>query len=83
MQRWVYNITDKLDVNRGESVLYFKGLGSFDRDELKFVIKTDGINNMLVRMEDDESTYLSDWLGNDSDKRKEYILSNDFNLSSL
>ena len=83
LQRWVYNITDKLEVNRGESVLYFKGLGSFDRDELKFVIKTDGINNMLVRMEDDESTYLSDWLGNDSDKRKEYILSNDFNLSSL
>ena len=64
---------------------YKKGLGSFDQDEMEAVINKDGLDNMLVPFEWDEtaSQKIDDWLGGDSQPRKDALDNFEFNIMSV
>ncbi len=85
-KEWVYDLAGTLKEKSGLTFKYFKGLGSWTPIQMKEVIEKDGINNMLVQIsynKDDDET-IDDWYSDKkADKRKEYILNNDFDLIKL
>lgn len=84
IQRWVYNLNEELKLGKNESSFYFKGLGSWQKDDLTKVIEIDGVDKMIEPLdftESDES--LNEWLGGDSTPRKEYILANNFSIADI
>ena len=88
---WVYNLSevDHEKSKPGTISEYKKGLGGWTADELKVVIEKDGIEKMIRMVEYDNTTspeIIDDWLNGSkekSDKRKEYIGNNDFDLIKL
>lgn len=84
LQRWTYELSDTETPKQGEKVFYYKGLGSWEKDDLKKVVKTDGIEKM-VRLLDftDSDTSLEEWLGDNSEPRKKHILENEFNIADI
>lgn len=79
--RWYYSLNDTVKVDTGESANYMKGLGSWDVEDLKHVISVDGINKMIDILEFDNDDIIEEWLGDDSEPRKKYILANDFSIA--
>jgi len=84
LQRWVYELQDELNLKSGEIGKYYKGLGSFKSEDLKHIVKQDGIKNMIRIFEVDNKDILDNWLlTNLSDKRKEYIQNNFFDITGV
>ncbi len=82
--RWIYKLTDGLNLKPGETGKYFKGLGSWKAKDLEYVVKTDGIENMLKLFNLDDEVILDDWLsGQKADKRKEYLSKNKFDITAI
>ena len=81
--KWFYNLNDEVKLNSGETSNYYKGLGSWDQDDLKEVVKVDGLSKMINILEFDDDNIIEEWLGNDSEPRKKYILANDFSIAKL
>lgn len=86
--KWHYNLSDAEEkVEAGLVSEYKKGLGGWTPEELKTVINKDGIDQMIRMVEFNDKTsfeILDNWLKSDkSDKRKEYIEQNDFDLIKL
>jgi DNA gyrase/topoisomerase IV subunit B len=68
IDKWFYEIRNDI---KGK---YFKGYGSWKKEWLKEVIKTDGLDKMLEKVDIDNQEILNNWLSSKtSDKRKEYI----------
>lgn len=82
-ERWVYNISDDIKVGSNESFNYMKGLGSWNFDDLKYIIQQDGLEKMIQIFDFDDPQIIDDWLGNDSEPRKIAIMSNDFSIVKL
>jgi DNA gyrase/topoisomerase IV subunit B len=80
---WHYSLNDEITLKSGEKSNYYKGLGSWDIEDLKQVIKNDGIEKMIDIIEFDDETIIEEWLGNDSEPRKKYILENNFSIAKL
>lgn len=85
--RWSFNLNDDLKIKANEKSRYFKGLGSWDREELKMVIEKEG-DRIFEKVSMDLNSMghqkiLEAWLGNDSQSRKDYILANDFNIAKV
>lgn len=84
VQDWVYRI-DEIQHMKGD-ISYKKGLGSWKPADLELVIEKDGLDKMfepLTYSEADEEAILN-WYGADTtDKRKEYIMANEFDLIKL
>lgn len=79
---WIYDIKDKKETT--EKSFYYKGLGSWDKDDLRKVIEVDGFGKMIVPLDfNDCDESLDEWLGSDSEPRKKYILDNDFSIASI
>lgn len=84
MVRWIYDMSDGLNLKSGESGKYFKGLGSWKEKDLAHVVKTDGITKMLRMFDLDDVEVLDNWLsGSKSDERKEYLRNNHFDITSI
>jgi DNA gyrase/topoisomerase IV subunit B len=82
--RWSYSLSDSLDLKAGEVSHWMKGLGSWKTSDLQHVVETDGKNKMIDIIEFDDIMIIDDWLSESSaDKRKEYILNNDFNIAKI
>jgi len=80
---WQYNLNDSVKLKSGEVASYKKGLGSWDIEDLKHVVQKDGLSKMINIIEFDNDKIIDDWLGDDSEPRKNYILANDFSIASL
>jgi len=80
---WYYNLSDEVKLKAGEHSNYYKGLGSWDSDDLKEVVKADGLAKMINILEFDNDKIIDEWLGDDSEPRKKYILDNDFSIAKL
>lgn len=79
LTRWIYNLNDKIETN--EKSFYYKGLGSWDKEDLKKVVEVDGFSKMIVPLDfNDCDESLEEWLGNDSEPRKKYIINNEFSI---
>jgi DNA gyrase/topoisomerase IV subunit B len=84
LQRWYYSLNDKVKHLAGETSKYYKGLGSHKAIDLKYIVDTDGLSNMIEMIEWDDEKVINDWLDvKSSDKRKEYIKNNTFSISKL
>ena len=61
-------------------IVYLKGLGSLDTSSLDFIIQHEGFDNLLEEYKLDESSqeYFENWLGDNAEPRKKYIM--DFSL---
>jgi len=81
--RWYYNIEDDVKVNPGETSKYYKGLGSHKEADLKEIVAKDGLEKMIDMLEFDNDNIIDDWLGDNTEKRKDYILANDFSIAKL
>lgn len=80
---WHYRLNEEVELKSGEVSSYKKGLGSWDIDELKHVVKTDGLQKMINILDFDDDVIIDEWLGDDSEPRKKYILANDFSIAKL
>lgn len=80
---WYYGLGSDVKLKSGEVVSYKKGLGSWKEDELKEIISKDGLDKMINILEIDSDQIVDDWLGDDSDIRKEYIQANTFSIAKL
>lgn len=86
--RWSFNLSDDLKIKSSERSQYFKGLGTFDKEDLKHVLDTEGFDKLTQKIDiNKENTahfdILESWLGNDSQKRKDFILENDFSIAKI
>lgn len=81
--RWYYNLSDSAKLSPGETANFHKGLGSWDEDDLKHVVKTDGLKKMINILEFDDENVIDEWLGDNSEPRKKYILTNDFSVAKV
>ena len=82
-ERWVYDLSSSLEPKAKEVMDYKKGLGSWDPEDLKYIISKDGLDQMIVGVTFDNLNLLDDWLGSDSEPRKKYIVKNDFNIAKI
>lgn len=84
IQKWAYSLKDSLNTGKGEISHYYKGLGTWNKDDLKTVIKTDGFDRMLVKLDfNDCNDSIVTWLDTDADKRKIKILANEFSIGEV
>lgn len=81
VQRWTYSLDGDIKVNKGEAVDYKKGLGSWDPEELKYIIEQEGLDAMISQVDFDTIDIMDEWLGDDSAPRKKYIVANHFNIA--
>ena len=82
--RWSYSISESVEPKSGEVAHWMKGLGSWKTSDLQHVVETDGAQKMIDIIEFDDSMIIDDWLSESAvDKRKEYILDNDFNIAKI
>lgn len=75
----------KNDIDKYE-ITYYKGLGTFEGDELKGIIEKEGLDKFIQTFEVDENTerLIKEWMSKEtSDKRKEYLRGRMFDLFKL
>ena len=87
IKHWYYSIKD-VDENlyKKHSSTYYKGLGTWEKKDLQFIIEKDGVESMIKLFKNTKisESIIDDWLNGDkSDKRKEYIEGNEFDLIKL
>ena len=84
IQGWKYTLEDKTEY-KGD-VTYVKGIGSWNPDDLKYIISKDGLEKMIQKVDFQGLNGLNlieEWLGDDSEPRKKYILNNDFKIAMV
>ena len=81
---WVYDLNEELPIKSGELQKYFKGLGTWKKEDLEQVNDTDGLEKMLMKFEFDSKDIIDDFMSDKkSDVRKEYILNNNFSIAKI
>jgi DNA topoisomerase-2 len=71
---------------RGYDVMYYKGLGTWEKEDLQALIKQDGLDHFIVDLtyDEDAEEVIDDWLVRSRiDKRKEYIREAEFDIFSI
>ena len=84
--RWTFNLEESVDIKSGESLMYFKGLGTLDPSDIDAVVKQVGMGGILSKMDLNVEGFeeaMEAWLGDDADTRKRLILANDFSIASI
>lgn len=90
-EHWFYNFTEynewlKTNSLNGYSFSYKKGLGTWKKEDLQYIIQKSGFEQMLETFEYDKSAkdYISYWMENKhSDKRKEFLRGKEFDIQKL
>lgn len=82
--RWSYSLRDDFEAKPGEEIQYYKGLGTFNYEDLKYIVQQEGIENMIKLIDfSDEELYL-DWLKDDRvEIRKEQLQNHTFSITNL
>jgi DNA gyrase subunit B len=83
---WIYDLNGSLEKKPGLMFKYFKGLGGFTPKQLQHIIKMDGLEKCLLKIEKDEKAdkTIEEWFSSKAaDKRKEKIMTNEFDLIKL
>jgi len=89
IKHWYYSVNDVDEsLYKNHNSTYYKGLGTWEEKDLKFIIKKDGVESMInvFKKTSKSEGIIDDWLNGDktkSDKRKEYIEGNEFDLIKL
>ena len=84
LTRWVYDIQENFEPKAGETIKYYKGLGTWQKEDLQHVIEVEGLHNMIEIFEFDSDKVMTEFLAADeSDARKQYILNNNFSIAKI
>lgn len=82
--KWYYNLNDKQELQVGELSEYKKGLGSWDKDDLQYIIKQEGFDKMIEMLDFSTAKQaLKNWFDTDSEPRKKAVQENDFSIASV
>lgn len=84
--RWTFNLEESVDIKSGESLMYFKGLGTLDPSDIDAVVKQVGMSGILSKMDLNVEGFeeaMEAWLGDDADTRKRLIIANDFSIANI
>lgn len=82
--RWTYDIQEDFEPKSGETMKYYKGLGTWDAKDLEFIIEKDGLENMIELFNFDSEKIMAEFLATEeSDARKAYILENEFSIAKV
>lgn len=67
-----------------DKVVYIKGLGSWEREQLQELIDKNGLDNFILtyRLDEKSDELVEDWLGSDSEKRKKHLSSYTFDINA-
>jgi len=81
--KWVYSMKDGKDLK--PPVYYSKGLGSWKKTDLQFIIAKDGLDTMIqtFELDDDTESSLNLWFGKDSQLRKDVLKELVFSYDSI
>mgnify|MGYP004462047497 CR=1 FL=1 len=84
LTRWVYDIQENFEPKAGEIIKYYKGLGTWQKEDLQHVIEVEGLQNMIEIFNFDSDKVMAEFLATDeSDARKQYILNNNFSIAKI
>jgi len=89
IKHWYYSMNDVDEkLYKTHNSTYYKGLGTWEKDDLKYIIEQGGVESMIKIFESTPQSeeVIDDWLNGEkikSDKRKEYIEGNEFDLIKL
>jgi len=80
-----YTKFEKANKSKNYHYDYKKGLGSWDADELDTVIKKDGLENMIeiYHLDEKAKQSIEDWLGDDTQARKDLLSDVEFDMMSV
>ena len=67
-----------------DKVVYIKGLGSWEREQLQELIDKNGLENFILtyRLDEKSNELVEDWLGSDPEKRKKHLSSYTFDINA-
>ena len=70
--------------NSKDKVVYIKGLGSWEREQLQELIDKNGLDKFIIqyRLDDKSDELIEDWLGNDPEKRKKHLSKYTFDINA-
>jgi DNA gyrase/topoisomerase IV subunit B len=84
LSKWVYDFNEPIKTTQNEVMKYYKGFGSWKKEDLKFVIEKDGINDMCVKLDITTTSIIDDWLNKKKiETRKSLIKENTFDINKL
>lgn len=82
--RWSYSLRDQIELKRGEELQYYKGLGTWDFKDLKYIVQQDGIETMIKLFDFSDIEPYTNWLKGDRvETRKEELSQHLFNIANL
>lgn len=70
--------------NNKDKVVYIKGLGSWEREQLQDLIDKHGLESFILtyKFDDKSGDLIEDWLGNDAEKRKIHLSNYTFDINA-
>ena len=83
IEKFFYDMPEANKLPKDLNYFYYKGLGSWNKDDLNQVIaKEGGMEKMLVPLVPDEnsSKSIDSWFGNDTDIRKTFLRGREFHI---
>ena len=67
-----------------DKVVYIKGLGSWEREQLQELIDKHGLEKFILtyRLDENSNELVEDWLGSDPEKRKKHLSNYTFDINA-
>ena len=89
IKEYFFNVQDfkkweKEHPGNKDKVVYIKGLGSWEREQLQELISKNGLDKFILtyRLDEKSSELVEDWLGSDPEKRKKHLSSYTFDINA-
>lgn len=89
IKEYFFNVQDfkkweKEHPNNKDKVVYIKGLGSWEREQLQELIDKNGLDKFILtyRLDEKSNELVEDWLGSDPEKRKKHLSSYTFDINA-
>lgn len=84
--KWSYSLNEQFELKTGECLDYKKGLGSWESDDLQYIISQDKFDKMIDMIDfngDMGLKSIDEWMGDDAEPRKAHILENHFSIAKI
>lgn len=89
IKEYFFNVQDfkkweKEHPGNKDKVVYIKGLGSWEREQLQELIDKNGLDKFILtyRLDEKSNELVEDWLGSDPEKRKKHLSSYTFDINA-
>lgn len=90
IKKWFFKLNEFKDWEKANpdsklKIIYLKGLGSLETSDLDFIIDKTGFDSLLEEyyLDDKSDKLMDDWLGSNSEPRKEYLKKYTFDINMI